>query len=214
MIRYLKNGIGTPGASGIIPSGMPAYDHSGSYGYSYNPAKAVSLLKDAGYDQGNPVDELVLTTTPDYLDLSKFVQSQLKDIGINITIDVSPTATVRELKAHGKLSFFRASWIADYPDEENYLSMFYTLNKSPNGPNYTHFSNGSIDSIYLRTFSTTNRKERTHMYRTIDSLIMDYAPVAVLYYDRVSLFTHKNIVGLTTNPINMLNLTIVRKETH
>lgn len=212
MIRYLRNNIGTPGNSGIIPAGMPSYDSSGTYGYNYNPLLAQELLSLEGYSDTNPVPEITLTTTPDYLDLSKFVQSQLKDIGIDINIDVSPTATVREMKAHGKLEFFRASWIADYPDEENYLSMFYSQNKAPQGPNYTHYSDVLTDSLYLESFGINSRNSRTQLYRNIDSIIMSEAPVAILYYDRVTLFTQKDVIGLRANAINMLDLDGVRVQ--
>jgi peptide/nickel transport system substrate-binding protein len=212
MIRYLRNGIGTPGIKGIVPKGMPSYDSDAGYGYSYNPEKAKMLLNKAGFNSNNPVPEITLITTPEYLDLCKFVQSQLKDVGLNIVIEVSPAATVRELKAHGKLNFFRASWIADYPDEENYLSMFFTDNFAPNGPNYTHFSNSLIDSLYLSTFDINKKNIRTNKYRIIDSLIMEEAPVAVLYYDKVVRFVQKDISGMTINPINMLNLERVKKD--
>ena len=212
MIRYLRNGIGTPGTKGIIPVGMPSFNSNAGYGYGYNLEKAKKLLTEAGFGANNPVPEIALVTTPEYLDLCKFVQSQLKDVGLNIAIEVSPAATVRELKAHGKLNFFRASWIADYPDEENYLSMFYTDNFAPNGPNYTHFSSSLIDSLYLSTFHVVDKDIRTSNYRTIDSLIMEEAPVAVLYYDKVVRFVQKDISGMTINPINMLNLERVKKN--
>jgi len=213
MIHYLRNGIGIPGNKGIIPAGMLAHNPNAGYGYEYNPQYSKKLLLESGYNSQNPVPEITLTTTPDYLDLCKFVQSQLKEIGISLTISVSPSATVRELKAHGKLGFFRASWIADYPDEENYLSMFYTNNFAPNGPNYTHYSSDLIDKLYQESFRTNDKQLRIKNYRAIDSLIMKDAPVVVLYYDQATLFTQKNIVGLTTNPINMLNLDKVRKQT-
>lgn len=212
MIHYLRNGIGTPGTRGIIPKGMPAFNPNADYGYDYNPEKSRRLLVEAGYDQKNPVPEISLVTTPEYVDLCKFVQSQLKDVGFNIAIEVSPTATVREQKANGKLNFFRASWIADYPDEENYLSMFYKVNFAPNGPNYTHFSNAQVDSLYLASFSINDKNSRINQYRVIDSLIMEEAPVAVLYYDKVIRFVQKDIIGMTINPINMLNLERVKKQ--
>lgn len=212
MIHYLRNGIGTPGNGGIIPVGMPSTNKDLNYGYNYNPERAQELIKLAGYNQNDEIPQVKLTTTPDYVDLCKFVQSQLGDIGINIDISVSPSATVRELKANGKLSFFRASWIADYPDEENYLSMFYSGNFAPNGPNYTHFSNRKIDSLYLASFKINDKNKKNLIYNTIDSLIMEEAPVAILYYDQVSLFTKKNINGLTVNPVNNLNLELVQKN--
>ena len=48
-----------------------------------------------------------------------------------------------------QLSIFRGSWIADYADAENYLALFYSGNHSPNGPNYTHFSQTEFDHFVL-----------------------------------------------------------------
>lgn len=212
MIHYLRNGIGTPGTKGIIPSGMNAFSNNSKYGYTYNPAKAKKLLLKSGFSNNNPVPPIILVTTPEYLDLCKFVQSQLKNIGITLEIQVSPSATVRELKAHSKIGFFRASWIADYPDEENYLSMFISENYCPNGPNYTHFSSNIIDSLYNTSLSIVDRNIRNKKYIEIDSIITEQAPFAVLYYDQAIRFVQKNISGMTVNPVNLLNLETVRKK--
>ncbi|MCF6170681.1 MAG: ABC transporter substrate-binding protein [Bacteroidales bacterium] len=212
MIRYLRNGIGTPGTKGMIPEGMPAFAPDAAYGYEFNPQKSRELLASAGYSTSQPVPPVTLVTTSDYLDLCKFVQSQLQEVGFVIEIQVSPPAAVREMKAMSKLSFFRASWIADYPDEENYLSLFYSKNFAPNGPNYTHFSNGVFDSLYRAAFLETNLIKRSRLYRQMDSLVMYEAPVAVLYYDRVSRFIQKNVKGMTGNAVNSLNLERVWKE--
>ena len=48
-----------------------------------------------------------------------------KKIGLNVAVDINPPSTLRQAISTGKVSFFRASWIADYPDAENYLSLFY-----------------------------------------------------------------------------------------
>ncbi len=212
MIRYLRNGIGTAANKGMIPKGMPAYDNEADYGYKYNPQKSKMLLASAGYNAENQIPSITLVTTSDYLDLCKFVQSQLQDVGFVIEIQVSPPAAVREMKALSKLSFFRASWIADYPDEENYLSLFYSKNFAPNGPNYTHFSNAEFDSLYRAAFLETDIKKRIGLYRKMDSLVMQEAPVAVLYYDQVSRFVQKNVRGMTGNPVNLLNLERVWKD--
>ena len=85
-------------------------------------------------------------------------------------------------------------------------------NFAPNGPNYTHFSDSIIDMLYLSSFSINEKDKRTNKYRIIDSLIMEEAPVAVLYYDKVVRFVQKDITGMTINPINMLNLERVKKQ--
>jgi peptide/nickel transport system substrate-binding protein len=115
------------------------------------------------------------------------------------------------MKAQGKLSFFRASWIADYPDAENYLSMFYYKNFCPRGPNYTHFSNRDFDRLFEKSMSTINDSLRLEYYRQMEKIMMEEAPVVILYYDQVLRFVQKNIRGLGTNPMNLLTLKKVRK---
>lgn len=213
MIKYLRNGIGIPGNKGMIPKGMPAYNEQAGYGYHYDPEKSKRLLAKAGFGKDNPVPPITLVTTSDYLDLCKFVQAQLQQIGFTIEIEVSPPAAVIERRAQSKINFFRASWIADYPDAENYLSLFYSGNFSPSGPNYTHFSNAAYDSLYRLSFGLADHKRRIKLYREMDSLMMTRSPVVILYYDQAVRFVQKNIVGLTGNPINLLNLKRVKKIT-
>ncbi len=209
MIRYLRNSIGTPGIYGIIPPGMPSFDSAGMTGYTYDPARARQLLRDAGYPNGEGLPDITLSTTADYVDICKFIQSQLAEIGIRIRIDVTPSATIRELKAQAKLPFFRASWIADYPDEENYLSLFYSKNFCPAGPNYTHFANPEFDALYERSLHEEHDSLRLECYRNMNQLMMQESPVIILYYDRVLRFVQKNVKGIGINPINLLTLKYV-----
>lgn len=210
MIRYLRNGIGIPGTKGVIPKGMPAFSADVNYGYDYYPDKSRKLLAEL-IEKGANLETITLVTTSDYIDLCKFVQSQLKEIGLHIEIEVVPPAVAIELRAQSRVSFFRASWIADYPDEENYLSLFYSENFAPNGPNYTHFANDEFDQLFQSAYLENDRKKRNNLYREMDSIVMEEAPVVILYYDEVVRFVQKNIKGMTVNPVNMLNLKMVDK---
>ena len=77
---------------------------------------------------------------------------------------------------------FRSSWIADYLDAENYLSIFYSKNFAPNGPNYMHYKNEEFDKLYEKVFMTTNKDKRYKLYQQMDSLIIEDAPIVPLYY--------------------------------
>ncbi len=211
MMKYLRNNIGYPGNYGIIPSGMPAFDLSRKM-YYYDPDKSRHLLARAGYPNGENMGVITLHTTADYLDLCKYIQHQLSELGVNVEIEVNPPATLRELKAQSKLHFFRASWIADYPDEENYLSLFYSQNFSPGGPNYTHFSSPEFDSLYNLAYREVDPALRTGIYRKMNDLVMEDAPVIILYYDQVLRFVWKNVHGLGSNPMNLLTLKKVSKD--
>lgn len=210
MMRYLRNGIGDPGIGGMVPCGLPGFDTVASYGYDYYPSKALALLAEAGYPHGQGLPTITLSTTSSYLDLCKYIQQQLGLIGINIKVDVNPPAALREQIAQGRSAWFRGSWIADYPDAENYLSLFYSANRCPDGANYTRYNNPRYDKLYRRAKAVTSEHERIALYREMDSLVMADAPVVILYYDQVLHFTHKNVQGLHTNAMNALDLREVR----
>jgi peptide/nickel transport system substrate-binding protein len=190
---------------------MPSFDSSEIKGYNYDPELSKKLLADAGFPNGQGLPEITLSVDKTYLDLCEYLQQQLSDIGIKIKIDVNPAATLREMIAKSKILFFRGSWIADYPDAENYLSLFYSKNYCPKGPNYTHFSSKTFDAYYEKAQKENNDSVRFYLYRKMDQLVMDESPVVILYYDQVLRFTQKNISGLTSNPMNLLNLKRVKK---
>ncbi|PHQ56219.1 MAG: ABC transporter substrate-binding protein [Lutibacter sp.] len=210
MIQYLRNGIGTPAVHGFIPKGLPSFNELA--GYTYQPEKAKNLIDEYKLHTGNNQPKITITTNGQYVDLCEYIQRELQNIGLEVTIDVVPPSTLRQSKANGKLSVFRASWIADYPDAENYLSLFYSKNFAPNGPNYMHFSNPQFDTWFEKSITLTTNSERYKLYQKMDSLVMDHAPVIPLYYDQVVRFSQKNVKGLGINPINLLNLKRVRKE--
>ncbi len=207
MMRYLRNNIGAPGVGGFIPRGLPGYSDCG---YEYNPERAKQLLAEAGYPDGKGLPKLKLSTTANYLDLCKYIQQQLGLLGMDIQVDVNPPAALREQMAQGKCEWFRGSWVADYPDAENYLSLFYGPNRTPAGPNYTRFSNPTVTKLYTQARSCTDPDQRTRLYQSIDSLVMQEAPVMVLYYDQILHFTHKNVSGLRSNAMNNLDLRYVK----
>ncbi|RKE95009.1 peptide/nickel transport system substrate-binding protein [Ichthyenterobacterium magnum] len=210
MMIYLRNGVGIPANGGFIPKGLPGYDDT--IGYDYQPEKAKALVKQYIEETQNQNPELTITTTSNYLSFCEFIQRELQKIGLQINVDVIPAATLKDAKANGKLNMFRASWVADYPDAENYLSLYYSKNFAPNGPNYTHFKDDQFDTWYEQAFTETNIVEREKLYTKMDSLVMQNAPVINMFYDEVVRFTRKNVSGLGINPINLLDLKRVKKE--
>ncbi len=206
MMKYLRNNVGTPAVYGFIPEGMPSYSAGRVDGYSYQPDRSRSLLIEAGYPDGNGLEEITLTTTSDYLDLCEFIQHELGAIGIKIKIDVNTGAAFRSRMANAQLAFFRGSWIADYPDAENYLSLFYSKNFSPDGPNYTHYSNPGFDRLFEKALAISEDSVRYPLYLEMDQMIMDEAVIVPLYYDRVLRFIPADLEGLGSNPMNLLSL--------
>ena len=211
LVKYLRNSLSTPGTQGFVPKGMPGFSNDVK-GYNYNPAKVRQLLAEAGYPEGKNLPVITLTTTVLYHNLIEYIQGELESAGIKTKIEVTQGASLREMVAKNSINFFYGTWIADYPDAENYLSLFYSKNKIPFGPNYTGFSNARFDQLFEQAYNVKSDAERYALYHQMDQVIMDNAPVVVLYYDkRVNLYQN-NISGYSLNAQNLLTLKHIKKR--
>nr|WP_243389566.1 ABC transporter substrate-binding protein [Flavobacterium cyanobacteriorum] len=209
MILFLRNNMGIGAVHGMIPAGLPGF---GGKGYSYDPSKAKALVAEYKKQSGDSNPRIQMSTSASYLDIAEYLQREWQKIGLNVEVDVNPPSTLTQSISTGKVSFFKASWIADYPDAENYLSLFYSKNFSPNGPNYTHFKNAEFDRLYEQAFLETDNAKRELLYKKMDALVIQEAPVIPLFYDKASRFTQSNVSGLGINPLNLLVLKKVKKS--
>ena len=205
MTEHLRNGFVVPANKGFVPQILSeCYDLNGFF---YSPDSVYKLL--SNIPDHNV--EFTLNTTQDYLDICEFIQYSASKFGININIEISSPAVHRDLFSTGAASFFRASWIADYPDPENFLSLFYSKNKSPFGPNYTHFKNEKYDSLYLSSFYVNDVDLRCDLFAQMESILMEESNIIPLYYDYVVRLVSTNIQGMSINGMNSLSLKKVRK---
>lgn len=206
MINYVFNNLGTPGVGGIIPPAIRYFKENSVPGYNYDPRKAEELLKEAGYPGGKGLPTLKLYTTVQSKQMVEYLQKQWSAVGIPVEIEINQTPTHQELVDNSKVNFFRGSWLGDYPDAENYLAMFYSKYYAPAGPNKTHFSNADYDKLYEKARYESEGFNRLDLYREMDKIIVEEAPVIVLFYDEVVRLTQRNVTGLDPNPMNILNL--------
>lgn len=208
LIDYMRNGLGVPGISGFVP--YPLLFKHKIKGYSYNPEKAVQLLKEAGYK--NKKVNITLYTTSAYKQISEYLQKSWSKVGVDVQIEINQASTHRDLANKGQLPFFRASWIGDYMDIENYMSVFLSYNTAPAGPNKSRFKSREYDNLYHNALVEQDQETRDDIYMEMDQLLIDEAPIVVLYYDELLRLTHNNIHGLNANPMNMLFLESVKKD--
>lgn len=209
MIMYLRNSIGIPAESGFVPAGLPSFDADLVQGYHYDPARSRQLLAGAGFPDGKGLPEIKLTTISIYADLASFIAKELQELGFNIKVDVVQKSLLLEETAQSHALFFRGSWIADYPDAENYLSVFYSKNPAP--PNYTRYQNPLFDQLYDEALAETNDSLRYKLYRRMDQLMMSDAAIVPLWYDEVIHLVSPTISGFSANGLNLLELRRVKK---
>lgn len=209
MITYLRNNIGIPAESGFIPKGLAGYN--AQKGYTYQPKKARMHYENFLAKGKSITKKITLSTVAEYVTLCEFIQRELQKIGINIQVEVLPAGNIRKMKRSGGFDLFRGSWIADYPDAENFFIPFIKKNFAPNGSNYTHFYNKTFEKLYKNSFSIPDINERKLIYEKLDSIIIEEAPVIPLFYEEAIRFDRKNIIGVPNNAQNFLYLKTVKK---
>ncbi|HWC53853.1 MAG TPA: ABC transporter substrate-binding protein [Chitinophagaceae bacterium] len=208
MVLYLRNSLGTPAESGFVPLGLPSFDSSIVKGYIYDPSKSKELLAEAGFPDGKGLPVVKLLTIPIYSDMADFIAKQLGEVGIPVQVEVIQKSLLLDMTANSKALFFRGSWIADYPDAENYLSVFYSKNPAP--PNYTRYKNPQFDQLFEKALTENNDSIRYDLYRQTDQLMIRDAPVVPLWYDEVVRFVQPYVKGFEPNALNLLELRRVK----
>jgi peptide/nickel transport system substrate-binding protein len=208
MMLYIRNSIGTPAESGFIPAGLPSFDSTAVIGYRYDPTKALQLLREAGYPNGVGLPVIKLLTVPVYAEIGSYIASELQQIGIRIQVEAIQKGLLLEETAKSDALFFRGSWIADYPDAENYLSVFYGRNPAP--PNYTRYKNPAFDKLYEESLREKNDSLRIKLNRQADQLMIKDAPVVPLWYDMVIHLVQPYVKNLIPNSLNLLELRKVK----
>jgi len=211
LVAYVLNHVGVPGNSGFVPAALPSFSVAKVPGYTYEPQRARQLLAAAGYSPTHPL-HLRLSTVAERKAVAEYLQKNWADVGVQVQIDINQAATQQELVDNGRAAFFSKSWLGDYPDAENYLSLFYSPNFSPGGPDKTHFKSAEYDALYNQARREQDAARRTALYQQMDRLIVAESPVVSLYYDEVIRLTQNNVRGLAPNPMNQLLLERVRKN--
>ena len=168
-------------------------------------------MNEAGYPGGKGLPVMKLLTIPIYADIASFAARQWEEVGIRVQVEVIQKSLLLEQTAKSQALLFRGSWIADYPDAENYMAMFYSKNPAP--PNYTRYQNPAFDALYEKALLETNDSLRYVLYRQMDQLVINDAPVIPIWYDMAIHLVQNNVNGFEPNALNLLELrrTVIRE---
>lgn len=213
LIKFLRNNVGVAATKGFIPKGMPGFDQYAIEGFYYDPDKAKKLLIESGYADALNKPKVTLRATADYKAMCEYLQKQLNDLGLSVTVDIIEGSYMNTTIAQFETNFYRKSWVADFPDAINYFQLFYSKNFYPeNGLNYTHFSNATFDQYYEAAIEEDDMTKRYDYYKKMNQLLHEEAPVIPIYYGETLRFYNSTVSGVESNALNMLDLTRVKVE--
>jgi len=124
----------------------------------------------------------------------------LHDIGLNVTFDkVEKLPELRKQAQLGRVQSFSYGWIADYPDGENFLQLFWT--KSIGGANYAMFSHPEFDRLYEESRKLPDSPQRTKLYDRMTDLVVAYAPWRLTHHLLEDHVIQPWVIGYKPHPI-------------
>ncbi|ACF15073.1 extracellular solute-binding protein family 5 [Chloroherpeton thalassium ATCC 35110] len=207
----LKGGVASPAHFGIVPPSMPKYDASKTKGYEFNPEKARKLLAEAGYPNGNSFPKVTLQLNSGggrNEQVAEAVQAMLKEnLNIEVALSIVEWSQHLESQERSKAPFFRAGWVADYPEPENFLNLFYgkLVPKKLDArsyPNTTRLESAVFDSLYEKALSTVNDSVRYALYQKAEQAAVAEAPMIFIFYDLDERLLNKDVRDYPINPMD------------
>ncbi len=179
-------------AYGFIPPVMKSYSPEiKKFGISYDSARARELVRKAEKVDGGKLPKLSFAmggTDTLARQMGQFYQRCFKDVGLDIEIEYMDWPTFQDKVKTRSVMIFSLGWVADYPDVENFLQLFYSKNASPGTNNFNYFS-CQFDKIYERVCVMADSEERTSLYREAERIVLEDCPAAFLNH-RVAYVLH------------------------
>jgi len=194
LVQYY-NGRVTP-VYGPLPGPLAGFKPKPT-AYSFNLEKAKQLLAEAGYPNGiDPATgrRLELTidlgdATPDTRQSVELMVGMVEKIGIVLKASYNNWPAFLDRLDRRQAQIFKLGWVADYPDSENFLQLFYGPNSSP-GPNHANYVNPQIDKLYEQLRTMLPGPEKDRLCEQMVDIVIEDCPWVFLYQPMDFAVTH------------------------
>jgi peptide/nickel transport system substrate-binding protein len=191
IVDYTVKGEGVPAFNGIVPLGMTGYNNDAVKGFDFDPAKAKEELKLAGFENGKNFPKITLQINSGggrNEKVAEAITAMLKEnLNVEVNITQLPFAQHLENYETGKVAFWRAGWVADYPDPENFLTLCYGKHvpAKPTDKAYLNscrYKNPTFDKLFEEALATTDFEKRNRIYEQLDQIAINDAVMLPIYY--------------------------------
>lgn len=216
IIRFVLNGQAAgPAIYGVVPPVMPNYNAKNIKGYSYDIDKARQLMEQAGYPGGKGLPEIMLYINEGggrNTQVAEAIQNMLKEIGVTVKLQQLQWAQHLDNVDAGRADFWRLGWIADYPDPETFLNLFYGKNV-PDNPkdkspiNSFRYKNPKFDELFEKALTVTDIGERNKIYEQAEQIAIADAPVLFIFFDEDYRLIQPYVRGYALDPMHRVDFT-------
>lgn len=187
----------------MVPIGMWSHDDVFKRYGDGNIDLAKRLLSQAGYSETNKL-KIELWYTPTHYgdtekDVAALIKQQLEKTGmIEVTIRSAEWSTYIDYTRKGSLMISLYGWYPDYIDPDDYLTPF--LRTGSNKWTGSGYSNPEIDRLLDQASVLTDIAQRAELYRRVQTLMADDAPMIPLFQGKLFIVAKKNVEGIVLDP--------------
>ncbi|AOV07491.1 glutathione ABC transporter substrate-binding protein [Sporosarcina ureilytica] len=208
LIDGLLEGRALPAIGPLAPTVYGYSDSIDTLGYDVEKAKA--LMKEAGYEDGFKTTLLTYETSA-YADLAVFLQAELKNIGIEVDVEIVETGAFLEAAGEGNTEMFIGAWGTVTLDADYGLyPMFHSSNAGYSG-NRSFLKNDAIDEVLQAAREEGDEQKRLELYEQAQNLLAEEAPVAYLYHSELLAGLHNDVKDFWQYPSSIFFLRDMHK---
>jgi peptide/nickel transport system substrate-binding protein len=195
-VKAVFFGNGRPATSPIDPG---VFFHTDAYGYSYNLAKAKALMKASKYPKGFTVTLLTIAGDSIGNAIAVIMQSELKQIGINLKLQALDSTTQYERQQKEQFQMAYGYGTSDNLDPNSNM-LYCCVSDGGAKSAYTGWKDPAADALYRKTQTAINVSKRNALFQKWQKIIMEKGPFIWLinptnrfaYHDNVHNFFLQN----------------------
>ena len=193
-----------------IPPGVVGYDPDYRSSVHYDPKLANALLDRFGYKKGAdgyrtlPDGKPLTVTYSARADSNGKQQAEIwkkayDSLGIRMKDSLMPFPDLLKAEKQCELMSRNSPWIADYPDGDNFMQLFY-------GPNTHQNNNGcsqipEYDARYAASQKLPNGPQRDRLYHEMARILEVDAAIRIGYARYRNMLAQPNVIGFKKHPI-------------
>lgn len=159
-------------------------------GYPYDVEKAKALLAESGYTPSGKLP-ILISNESDYSQVAQMIQAMLKEIGLDIEIQVVEPATLKTECNKGTQGLFLWRWNEDSKVDFVYRDLYYTGSPS----NYHHFSDPRADELTDLVLTEKDPEKRLQYSQELQTYLVEQCPQVPLYIKDLVIAYNKNLQG-------------------